>query len=96
MPEQPTAAPDATAIGLPAPGAPGCTDADDAGHVPQANTVKMDQLGPIVVNSDGTLARVPDWDTLTPAEQERTVRILARRNKARLERLRGEGAPAEK
>ena len=35
-----------------------------------------------------TLARLPNWDKMTPDEQERTVRILAKRNQARLEKLR--------
>lgn len=35
-----------------------------------------------------TLARLPNWDKMTPDEQQRTVRILAKRNQARLEKLR--------
>lgn len=44
-----------------------------------------------------TLSRVPNWDEMMPAEKERTVHILTKRNQARLERLRGgEGPPEEK
>ncbi|WFD38205.1 uncharacterized protein MJAP1_001153 [Malassezia japonica] len=62
-------------------------------EVDAPNTVKLDHLGPIVVNSDGTLARVPNWHEMTKDEQERTTRILAKRNQARLEKLRGDVAP---
>ncbi|KAI0758791.1 hypothetical protein C8Q74DRAFT_1209055 [Fomes fomentarius] len=45
---------------------------------------KFDKLGPIVVNSDGTLSRIANWDSMTPIEKERTLRVLVARNKVRL------------
>lgn len=40
------------------------------------------------VNSDGTLSRISNWHDMTPAEQERTVRLVAkRRNRDRMEAL---------
>lgn len=77
-------------------------------EVDAPNTVKLDHLGPIVVRCPAdpgelgrctrspltqTLARVPNWHEMTKDEQERTTRILAKRNQARLEKLRGDGAP---
>lgn len=44
-------------------------------------------LGPLVVNEDGTLSRVQNWDTMTQSEKDTTTRVLTRRNVARLERL---------
>ncbi|KAI3613923.1 hypothetical protein CBS9595_004100 [Malassezia furfur] len=55
----------------------------DAPSVGLGEQVKLDKLGPVV-----TLARLPNWDKMTPDEQQRTVRILAKRNQARLEKLR--------
>ncbi|GJE94684.1 hypothetical protein PsYK624_108550 [Phanerochaete sordida] len=46
--------------------------------------VKLDELGPLVVNSDGTLSRIANWQNMTPQERERTVRVLAARNQIRL------------
>ncbi|KAJ7145782.1 hypothetical protein C8R44DRAFT_689861 [Mycena epipterygia] len=46
--------------------------------------VKLDDLGPMVVNSDGTLSRISNWSSLTDAEKERTLRVLSARNKIRL------------
>lgn len=51
-------------------------------------SVAMDELGPIIVNTDGTLRRIENWAQLTKAEQLNTLRIVARRNKQRLEALR--------
>ncbi|KAI0270698.1 hypothetical protein BC834DRAFT_819318, partial [Gloeopeniophorella convolvens] len=45
-----------------------------------AASVKYDALGPLVVNSDGTLSRITNWPNMTPAERERTFRVLAARN----------------
>jgi len=47
--------------------------------------VKLDALGPMVVNSDGTLSRIANWDGMTEAERERTLRVLSARNKIRIE-----------
>ncbi|KAF9478584.1 hypothetical protein BDN70DRAFT_879826 [Pholiota conissans] len=47
-------------------------------------TVKLDGLGPMVVNSDGTLSRIANWTQMTAAERERTLRVLSARNKLRL------------
>lgn len=47
-------------------------------------TIKLDRLGPMVVNSDGTLSRIANWGEMSDIEQERTLRVLATRNKIRL------------
>ncbi|RKO92854.1 hypothetical protein BDK51DRAFT_10955, partial [Blyttiomyces helicus] len=51
------------------------------------NVVKLDLLGPIVVNENGTLSRITNWDKMQPDEQARTVRVLTKRNAARLQKL---------
>ncbi|KAN0080089.1 hypothetical protein V8E55_009655 [Tylopilus felleus] len=43
--------------------------------------LKFDILGPMVVNSDGTLSRIANWENMTEAERERTTRVIAARNK---------------
>jgi len=45
---------------------------------------KYDSLGPLVVNSDGTLSRITNWPNMTPAERERTFRVLVARNRIRM------------
>ncbi|ODN75145.1 hypothetical protein L202_06350 [Cryptococcus amylolentus CBS 6039] len=52
------------------------------------NVVKLDKLGPMIINSDGTLSRIQNWQDLHPVEQERTVRLLVKkRNLVRLKNL---------
>ena len=49
----------------------------------------LDALGPMVVNRDGTLARIANWGEMSVYEREATVRVLGRRNRERLRELRG-------
>lgn len=49
-----------------------------------SESVKLDNLGPLVVNSDGTLSRIANWENMTEQERERTTRVLAVRNRTRL------------
>ncbi|KAA1466822.1 hypothetical protein DENSPDRAFT_831715 [Dentipellis sp. KUC8613] len=47
-------------------------------------SMKYDALGPLVVNSDGTLSRITNWPKMTESERERTIRVLAARNQIRI------------
>lgn len=51
------------------------------------NVAKLDFLGPIIVNTDGTLSRIPNWNSLTSHEQTNTLRLIAKRNKTRMSLL---------
>ncbi|KAL2863076.1 uncharacterized protein BJX67DRAFT_269445 [Aspergillus lucknowensis] len=51
--------------------------------------VKLDHLGPLVVNGDGTLSRIANWAQMTEIERQNTLRVLGKRNKARMEALKG-------
>ncbi|KAJ3213647.1 hypothetical protein HK099_007262 [Clydaea vesicula] len=51
------------------------------------NKITLDELGPMVVQSDGTMVRITDWQTKTPKEKEQIIRLISKRNKARLESL---------
>ena len=48
-------------------------------------SLKMDRLGPIVLNTDGSTSRISNWHEMTSEEQENTMRLIARRNKKRIE-----------
>jgi len=47
--------------------------------------VTLGELGPMVVNSDGTLSRIANWQHMSDIEQQRVKRVLIARNKIRLE-----------
>ncbi|KAJ5608387.1 hypothetical protein N7537_005006 [Penicillium hordei] len=50
--------------------------------------VKLDHLGPMVVNVDGTLSQIGNWQQMTEIEKNNTLRVLGKRNQKRLEALR--------
>ena len=50
--------------------------------------VKIDHLGPIVLNSNGTMSRITNWNTMTKDEQLKTIRLIGKRNKIRRRKLR--------
>ncbi|KIW06334.1 uncharacterized protein PV09_02797 [Verruconis gallopava] len=53
-------------------------------------TARFDALGPVVVNVDGTLSRITNWDKMADIERKNTLRILAKRNKERLDSLKAQ------
>ncbi|WWC87361.1 uncharacterized protein L201_002250 [Kwoniella dendrophila CBS 6074] len=62
----------------------------------EGNVIKLDKLGPMIINSDGTLSRIQNWQDLHPIEQERTVRLLVKkRNLVRLKKLDQENKESE-
>jgi hypothetical protein len=51
------------------------------------DAVKLDHLGPIIVNEDGTMRRIVNWDLLTEREKQATFKRIAARNKKRVDAL---------
>merc|ERR1711920_1000534 len=56
--------------------------------VVDGNPIKMDKLGPVVVNTDGSLSRINNWHEMIESEQQKTLRIIGKRNQQRLAKLR--------
>mmetsp|Transcript_13017 Transcript_13017/g.38754 ORF Transcript_13017/g.38754 Transcript_13017/m.38754 type:complete len:238 (+) Transcript_13017:1612-2325(+) len=55
--------------------------------------VTLDHLGPMVVNKDGSLSRITNWPEMAEVERQRTLRMVVKRNKKRLEDLAAKGDP---
>ncbi len=53
--------------------------------------VTLDHLGPVVVNTDGTLSRITNWAELSEQEQTASKRRIAKRNIERLQQLAADG-----
>lgn len=49
--------------------------------------IALEELGPIIINADGTTRRITNWVTLTKTEQDSTWRLIAARNLKRLKKL---------
>ena len=59
--------------------------------VSTGQAVVLDHLGPVVVNTDGTLARITNWSAMTEGEQQTTRRRIAKRNIDRFKVFRDRG-----
>ncbi|KAI0901369.1 hypothetical protein F4806DRAFT_452015 [Annulohypoxylon nitens] len=57
--------------------------------------VKLDHLGPLIVNEDGTMSRIANWNEMAEIERQNTLRILGKRNKQRLDALKAKKAQSE-
>lgn len=81
-----TDAPRAAEQPLPLPEPPEHSQATEL-DVSSGQGVKLDHLGPMVVNRDGTLSRIANWEHMTEIERRNTLRILGKRNQLRMETL---------
>lgn len=50
--------------------------------------IKLDKLGPIIVNTDWTLTRISNWGNMSEGERQTALRRIAKRNNERTEQLR--------
>lgn len=83
--------PPGTILGLPAPRPAGEAGAPVRSiDLSSGESVALDTLGPVVVNVDGTLARIGNWANMTPLEQATTQRRISQRNNERLAALRAQ------
>ena len=76
---------DADALGLP--------EASEAERLDMSSgsaSFQMDELGPIIVNPDGTMRRIANWDRMTEREQLWTLKKIRARNKERMDVLNGQ------
>ncbi|KAI1171144.1 hypothetical protein F4777DRAFT_566472 [Nemania sp. FL0916] len=78
----------ATAAPLPALPATGGEEGSPATLEVGGAALRLDHLGPLVVNVDGTLSRIANWEKMADVERENTLRILGKRNQMRLAKLR--------
>jgi len=46
-------------------------------------SIRFEEWGPIILNSDGTTRRIANWDTLTEHEKQVTWRRIGKRNEER-------------
>jgi hypothetical protein len=51
------------------------------------NEAQLDMLGPIVLNTDGTMSRISNWSEMTDQEKASAKRLIAKRNKSRQKAL---------
>ncbi|VDC02249.1 unnamed protein product [Peniophora sp. CBMAI 1063] len=86
-------------LALPAPADPSTeprTDGigDKAQMDVDGKSVPLDHLGPMIINTDGTISRITNWLDMTEDERKRTLRLLVKRNRVRLATQKPEGGEA--
>jgi len=65
-------------------------DPDSAKDLPSiklGESIKFDEMGPIILNADGTTRRIDNWDEMTDREREVTWRRISKRNEERRKAL---------
>jgi hypothetical protein len=58
----------------------------DAKNIPTfklGETIRFEEWGPVILNSDGSMRRIENWDQLTEKEKEVTWRRISKRNEER-------------
>ena len=51
---------------------------------------RLSELGPIIINSDGSMSRIPNWATMDDNEKATAQRLIAKRNERRKKELKQE------
>lgn len=51
--------------------------------IEEVQPLKLDNLGPIIINTDGSTSRIPNFHTFTEDEKAHAFKLIARRNEAR-------------
>jgi len=71
------------------------TDSDRTTQITvDGEAVKLDAMGPMVINADGTISRINNWHEMTEHEQATTKRLLVKRNEMRRKILLEKGVVA--
>ena len=50
-------------------------------------TIRLEEMGPIILNTDGSTRRIANWDSLTEGEKKVTWRRISKRNEERRQML---------
>lgn len=61
--------------------------AKDDGSLLALEPVSLDHFGPIILNSDGTMSRIPTWAEMSAPEKETAKRLISKRNARRKDAL---------
>lgn len=55
----------------------------DIPSIKLGETIKFDEMGPVIINTDGTTRRIDNWSELSEREKEVTWRRISKRNEER-------------
>ena len=52
-----------------------------------SESIRFEEMGPIIINSDGSTRQIDNWDKMTKSEQEVAWRRISKRNEQRRKAL---------
>ncbi len=55
----------------------------DLPKIKLGETIKFEEMGPVIINADGTTRRIDNWDSMTEREREVAWRRISKRNEER-------------
>ncbi|KAF4343168.1 hypothetical protein FBEOM_2881 [Fusarium beomiforme] len=84
-----------TPLPLPAPDNAATSKGDDVTSLRVGESIALDAMGPLVVNTDGTMGRIGNWQNMTEFERAQTLKLLGKRNKERMNVLKAKKAEEE-
>ena len=50
-------------------------------------SIKFEEMGPVIINADGSTRQIANWDKMTEAEQQVAWRRISKRNEERRKAL---------
>lgn len=62
-------------------------DNKDIPTIKLGETIKFDEMGPVIINLDGTTRQIDNWSDLSEREKEVTWRRISKRNEERRKML---------
>ncbi|KAF9768529.1 hypothetical protein IL306_014178 [Fusarium sp. DS 682] len=84
-----------TPLPLPVPDDAAANKGDGVTSLRVGESVALNAMGPLVVNTDGTMGRIGNWQNMTEFEREQTLKLLGKRNKERMDVLKAKKAEEE-
>ena len=51
------------------------------------DSISFEEMGPVIINADGSTRQIDNWDTMTKKEQEVAWRRISKRNEERRKAL---------
>eukprot|EP01023_Acetabularia_acetabulum_P021066 TRINITY_DN21020_c0_g1_i1.p5 TRINITY_DN21020_c0_g1~~TRINITY_DN21020_c0_g1_i1.p5 ORF type:complete len:120 (-),score=19.21 TRINITY_DN21020_c0_g1_i1:527-886(-) len=59
----------------------------EAAKIQVGEKIEMRDMGPTVINEDGTISRITNWDSMSERERQVAWKVVTKRNRERLQAL---------
>jgi hypothetical protein len=73
--------------GVPLLPPPDPSSGDSVPKIKLGETISFEELGPVIINADGTTRRIDNWDQMTDGERQVAWRRISQRNEERRRKL---------